>query len=154
MALQNPILGSFESIGESIIKSTAQVPKDIVTSAVESLGISTGSGKKKKKITTKQTNSQSDAWDQIEATNDTKIKETIARSALQSLVSRQLAEKQPDEWDKKNQEDEQKKLMRDQTKRQESLKLRVGSSRRPRGDLFGIRAKRHGSEIGKNAKSD
>ena len=141
-------------IGKQIISETVQAPKDIVGTALESVGV--GGGKKQKKQQT-ATNLPAGRQAQEAADNQAKseeVKRAIARAALEELagVKRQ---KEPTVWEKIQQEESQKK---EQQKAQSAANAKASlpqvSSKRKRGDLFGLKAKKSSTEIGKNTRQD
>ena len=48
------IIGSFEDIGKDIVREAAQVPKDVIGKAIESLGTSTQKSQKSSTVPTPQ----------------------------------------------------------------------------------------------------
>ncbi len=150
------IIGSFEDIGKDVLKQTAQVPKDIVGKALESLGTS-GSQKQGQsfgKTQDQQTGSPKDGpLGQLEQTKDEKIKKAIARSALEQLAGKPK-QKEPSVWEKIQQEMEQKKEQQKQQTQQAGQQLTSGKGKRPRGDLYGLKAKKASAEMSRNVRQD
>lgn len=147
---------SFEQIGKDIVKETVQAPQDIVGKALESLG-SGSSGKKAGQKTTQSTPQASNSKDTASAsepgqTNDEEVKRAIARAALAELAGGKP--KEPSEHEKKLQEEEQKKREKEQKKKSASMVLQPMSSKQKRGDLYGLKAKKSSTEIGKNVRQD
>jgi len=152
-----PIIGSFEDIGKNVVSETAKLPGDMVGSILESLGAgSTKSGK------TNQTNSDdasevqrdpNSALTKMEKTSDQKTKQSIARAALQELAKGNT-KTEPTIYDEKQKEIAQNK---DIEKRQKELAAKQSlpqmSSKRRRGDLYGIKGK-SSSEMSKNVRQD
>jgi hypothetical protein len=154
--LPNTIIGSFEDIGKSIVTETAKIPKDIAGKALESLGASSkGQPTNPQPEPTKdQETKPKDSWDDIDGQKDTRVKKTIAREALAALAARRKPQ-EPSVWERLQKEDEQKKMeQRKATAAASMTTLPVIKGKRPVGDLYGIKAKRQGSEIGKNVKSE
>lgn len=145
---RGPILGSFESIGENVAKQVKSLPGDVVGAAIESITTGTTA----KSPTTNQT-STNPAFQQLQSTPDEGAKKTMARQALQALSSVSKP-KEPSIWEQIQQEEEQKKQHIALQKKKQLSELPLPSSKRSRGDLYGIKAKRQGSEIGKNVKHD
>lgn len=146
---------SFEQIGKDVVKETVKAPQDIVGKALESLG-SGSSGKKSGQKTT-QSPQASNAKDttsasESEQTNDEEVKRAIARAALAELAGGKP--KEPSEHEKKLQEEEQKKQEKEQKKKAASMVLQPMSSKQKRGDLYGLKAKKSSTEIGKNVRQD
>jgi hypothetical protein len=154
------IIGSFEDIGKSVFEEAAKVPVDITGKALESLGVSGG-----KKVTAQAAAPKSapagsesvktpDGWDKIDGQKDLQIKQAVARSALMALSDRGKP-KEMSVWERLQKEAEQKK---DQEKIQEAVasksQIPQTGSKRSRGDLYGMKAKKNPGEIGKNVKSD
>ena len=148
MGVAKQIIGSFEDIGKDIIREAASVPKDIAGKALESLG--TSSGQKTQKPVT------NGPWEQFDALPDKDIKKKMARNALQALLARLASKpKEPTVWEKIQQETEQKKQLQQQQQVQANAsQLFKTASKRPRGDLYGVGAKKLGSEVGKNVRQD
>ncbi len=146
------IIGSFEDIGKDVLKQTAQVPKDIVGKALESLGTS-GSNKQGQQAQPTSTKPQEGALGQLEQTKDEKTKKAIARSALEQLAGKPQ-QKEPSVWEKIQQEMEQKKEQQKQQSRQAGQQLKSGKGKRPRGDLYGLKAKKASAEMSRNVRQD
>lgn len=130
------ILGSFTDelgdLGKQIVRETVKVPKDIAGKALESLGTSGGQKPQQKTSTP-----------------------TDARAALAELAGIKPKQKEPTVWEKAQQEAEQKKeLAMQQQKQSNTQQLVPISSKRKRGDLYGMKAKKAGSEVGKNVRQD
>lgn len=154
--LPNSIIGSFEDIGKSIITESAKVPKDIAGKALESLGATSKSQpvQTTPEPTPDQSQRPKDSWDEISDQKNISIKKSVAREALAALAARRKPQNES-VWERIQKEQEEKKL--EQNKRAEAIAataLPVIKGKRPAGDLFGLKAKRQGSEIGKNVKSE
>ncbi|MEK7129805.1 MAG: hypothetical protein AAB803_02185 [Patescibacteria group bacterium] len=158
MNVAKQIIGSFEDIGKDVVREVAKVPKDIAGKALESLG--TSSGQKPQGQTTSTTTNESSKkneglWEQFDTLTDKEVKKKIARKALEALLSRQTKPKEPSVWEKIQMEVEQKKQLAQQQQTQTAAQqLPKATSKRPRGDLYGVGAKRLGSELGKNIRQD
>ena len=64
-------------------------------------------------------------------------------------------EKEPTVWEKIQAEAEQKKeLTKKQQKQANTQQLAPVSSRRKRGDLYGMKAKKNTTEVGRNVRQD
>jgi len=154
--LPNSIIGSFEDIGKSVVSETAKVPKDIAGIALESLG-ATSKGQplqSQQEPTSQKEERLKDSWDDIDTQKNTTIKKTIAREALSALAARRKPQEQS-VWERIQKEEEQKKMEKQKaTVAATSSVLPVIKGKRPAGDLYGLKAKRQGSEIGKNVKSE
>ena len=145
---------SFETIGENVAKETASVPKDLAGAALESVGLSSGGKGKQGKpaqathpMTEKEQQQQAD----LEAT-----KRAVARAALEEISGkRSSAQKEPTVWEKLQREEEEKKAMEKKQKEQAAKQaLPQVSSKRKRGDLYGLKAKKASAEMSRNVKSD
>jgi hypothetical protein len=152
------IWGSFEDIGKDIVSQTAKLPTDIAAQAMESLGVGQKSGNTtgQKSVFVGQSDAtkKPDQWDKIDQIKNSQNRQAIARSALEALVNKNTR-REPTVWEKIQEEEKQKKEM--QQKQQivnEKSNLPNISSARPKGDLYGMKAKRNSAEIGKNVKSD
>jgi hypothetical protein len=133
-----------------------QLPKDIGQTAMESLGVSSSqgtSGKSQPQGAATTVDKPKDAWDVIDDVGDKRVKEAIARAALDQFRNRGGVP-QKDMWQQKQEEEEERKRLKDEAKARDRQTLAAPSAKRSRGDLFGIKAKKFGGEVGKNAKSD
>jgi hypothetical protein len=139
------IIGSFEDIGRDVLKQTAQVPKDILGKAIESIGTSSS----------KQ--GQSFGTTQDQQTGKPKEgalgQKAIARSALEQLAGK-VKQKEPSVWEKIQMELEQKKDAQKQQTQQAGQQLPSGKGKRPRGDLYGLKAKKASAEMSRNIRQD
>lgn len=152
------IIGSFEDIGKDVLKQTAQVPKDIVGKALESLGTSGGQKQGQQGAVNSgnpadSRNLESGALGQLDQAKDEKTKKAIARSALEQLAGKPQ-QKEPSVWEKIQQEMEQKKQLQKQQTQQASQQLPSGKGKRPRGDLYGLKAKKASAEMSRNVRQD
>ena len=154
--LPNTIIGSFEDIGKNIVSETAKVPKDIAGKALESLG-ATPKGQpvqSQPEPTPEQAQRPKDSWDDIDSQKNTSVKKTIAREALSALAARRKPREQS-VWERLQKEQEQRRMEKEKATAQAAASvLPVIKGKRPVGDLYGLKAKRQGSEIGKNVKSE
>lgn len=156
-SIPSQIIGSFEDIGKDIIKQTVQVPKDIVGKALESIGTSSSKQGQQGAVNSgnpkDSRNLESGALGQLEQTKDEKAKKAIARSALEQLAGKSKP-KEPSVWEKIQQEVEQKKQQQQQAKQQSSQQLQQTKGKRPRGDLYGMKAKKASAEMSRNVRQD
>lgn len=137
------IIGSFEDIGKDVIKQTVQVPKDIVGKALESLGTSTT-----------QTHSQKLVKPVKGEKQEEKVQKATARAALEQLAGKPK-QKEPSVWEKIQMEVEQRKQQQQQQAQQQaSQQLPKGKGKRPRGDLYGLKAKKASAEMSRNVRQD
>lgn len=148
MGVTHQIIGSFEDIGKDIVREAIKVPKDIAGKALESLGTSSG---KTQGQQTPQTGTADKPKEgplaELDQTKDKHIKETIARSALEQLAGGKPKQKEPSVWEKLQMEVEQKKQAATQQQSQAAASLLPQSAaKRPRGDLFGTKAKQTSAE--------
>jgi len=145
-----PMIGSFEDIGKDIVREAVKAPVDIAGQALESLG--TGKPTKQKSTTTKGSSGQ--VVEEIGQTNDQKVKKAMARRALEELAGGEK-KKEPTVWDEKQKEEAEKNRI-EKEKKEMALKqsLPTVSPKAKRGNLYGIKAKKMGSEVGKNVKAE
>lgn len=144
MANPGSILGtigeSFEKIGEDVVKQTVQVPKDITGQAMESLGLSSSKNnpKQAKSVKVPQTPEEQAKF---QATED--AKRALARAALEEISGKSKAQKEPTVWERIQKEEDEKKML-EKKKKEEAAKqsLPQSGSKRPRGDLYGVKAKK------------
>lgn len=159
------IIGSFTDelgeLGKQIVKETVKVPKDIAGKALESLGASSGqkpgqsSGAGSRSAGQDQKAGEKGPLDQLGAVKEQQAKQTIARAALAQLAGGAPKQKEPTVWEKIQAEAEQKKELSKQQQQQTAARaLPVIKSKRPRGDLYGLKAKKAGAEVGKNVRQD
>lgn len=155
MGVTKQVIGSFEDIGKDIIREVVSVPKDIAGKALESLGTPLSGQKKPKQVAPVQRPLENGPWEQFDALPDKDVKKKMARNALQALLARLASKpKEPSVWEKMQQEAEQKKHMQQMQKQQAAQQIPQAQSKRPRGDLYGVGAKKLGSEQGKNVRQD
>ena len=133
------IIGAFTDelgeLGRQIVRETVKVPKDIAGTALESLGVSSGQ-KSQQQTTTSADASKKESSEQ-------KIKASVAREALAQLAGVKPKQKEPSVWEKIQVEAEQKKeLGKQQQQQAASQALPAVQSKRSRGDLYGIKAKK------------
>lgn len=156
--IPKPIIGAFEDIGESIVSQVKSIPKDVGQTALESIGLSTGGKKQGQQAipppTPGVTQEAGSSWNQIDQTQDQKIKKDIARNALQELLRPRQQANEPSIWERMNQEEEQKKAQKAQQQPQGPIALPSSGARKVPGMKHANKAKQLGSEIGKNARQD
>jgi hypothetical protein len=136
---------SFEDIGKDIARETVQAPKDIVGTALESLGVSSGQKKNPKQAASSDPQGSQENAPAAQGPSD-EVKRAIARAALREL-SGQTRPKELSVWEKIQKEEEQKKEMEKKQKEQARKQaLPQAASKRPRGDLYGKKAKQTNME--------
>ena len=147
------IIGSFEDIGKDIVREVAKVPKDIAGKALESLGTA-GAKQQGLQAASPKAPEPQGALKELDQTNDKKVKEAIARSALVQLAGKKK-QKEPSVWERIQQETEQKKQLSAQQQVQAAqAQLQTVSAKRPRGDLYGMKAKKASAEMSRNVRQD
>ncbi len=151
MANPGSMIGAFTDelgdLGKNIVREAVAVPKDITGKALESLGVSSGQKQKT------QTASTPDA-SKKESSNQ-KVNASIARAALAEIAGVTPKKKEPSVWEKIQAEAEQKKEITKQQQQQAAAQaLPLVKSKRPRGDLYGMKAKKNTAEVGKNVRQD
>lgn len=158
MSVTKQIIGSFEDIGKDVVHEVAKVPGDIAGKALESLGATSGKTQQGQTVSTATDAvkpKEKTSWETFDEARDEKAKRAIARAALEALLKRTAKPKEPSVWEKIQTEVEQKKQMQKQQQMQTAgQQLPKTSTKRPRGDLYGVGAKRLGSELGKNVRQD
>jgi hypothetical protein len=151
-----PILGSFEDIGEEVAQNITKLPGDILGKALESVGVSSGSGSTKQPAKPNATQQDGSNWQQIDKTQNQEVKKTIARNALEELL-KNVPQTELTEYEKKKKEEEEKaKAQKEQQKQQDLASLPKMTAKRARGDLHGMKAKKGGggNELSKNVKAE
>jgi hypothetical protein len=151
------IISELGQIAQDVGKQAVQIPKDIAGKALESLGAS--SGKKPGTITPTQTSPEGGnpdtAWAKIGTEKDQQIKRSIARKALEELVAGMITKKrEPSIWERLQMEQDQKKEQQtQQAAASRASSLPTSSGKRPRGDLYGTKAKKTATE-NRNVRQD
>jgi len=151
---------SFEAIGQDVARETVQAPKDIVGKALETAGLGSGKKKKGNNKTPAQGQAQSPesgAGSAAQAAKEEEmaIKQIVARRALEEISGRnRAAQKEPTVWERLQKEEEEKKEMEKKKKELAAKQaLPQSSGKRPRGDLYGKKAKKTQVE-NKNLRQD
>jgi len=158
MSISRQIIGSFEDIGKEIASETAKVPGDIAGKALESLGASSGakktaSGTNVASQTAGGAVQENSVIQQMEQTNDQKVKQHMARSALAQFASPHSVQ-EPSVWDQKVREEAELKNMKAQQEKKAGMAaLPTMTSKRKRGNLYGVKQKAS-SEMSKNVRQD
>jgi hypothetical protein len=153
MSTIRQIIGSFEDIGEQVVKEAVKLPADVAGKALESLGASSGKNPKKQTAQKGQSAKGSPALTEFEGTSEESVKKIIARRALEELA-RPPQKKEPTVWDEKQKEDaEKKRLELERAKIIEKQKLPEVTPKQRRGNLYGIGIKTS-SERQKNVKAE
>jgi len=149
------IISELGSIAKDVGKQTAKIPADIAGKALESLGSSSGKNPKGQTVVSQVTTEggKKSAWEQIDTEPDRAMKRHIARKALEELTKGQLKKKEPSIWERLQQENEQKKEMQKQQTAASAQALPQATSKRPRGDLYGAKAKQTATE-NRNVRQD
>lgn len=142
-------------LGKQIVRETASVPKDIAGKALESLGVSSGQKPKQQTASTPDASKKEQSpLDQLQAAKDSKAKQAIARAALAEIAGVTPKKKEPSVWEKIQAEAEQKKELAKQQQQAAAQQLAPATSKRRRGDLYGMKAKKNTTEVGKNVRQD
>lgn len=152
------IIGELTDLGKQIGTEAAKVPTDLTGKALESLGM--GGGKKGQhgqsaipQPLPAEHGGAPSLWQSIDTAPSEEVKKAIARAALEELIRPKPKQREPSIWERIQMEEQQKKEMKaKQSAAGSSLPMPAG--KRARGDLYGVKAKRQGSEIGKNVKHD
>lgn len=156
MAAPGSILGqigeSFETIAKDVAEEVKQVPKDMVGSALESVGLSTG-GKKNPKQAASAVQPGAEGAPQPPPGPSEEVKRAIARAALEELSGKKPTQKQETVWEKLQKEEEQKKEQKKQRAQAAKAQLPAAAPKRKRGDLYGMKAKKTAAE-NRNVRQD
>lgn len=150
MANSGGILGqigeSFETIVKDVARETVQAPKDIVGTALESLGVSSGQKNQKQSAASSQQAGQENSGEAPGPGPSDEVKRAIARAALEELSGKSKP-KELGVWERLQKEEEQKKEMEKKQKEQAARQsLPQSSGKRPRGDLYGKKTKQTNME--------
>lgn len=145
------IIGELSEIGKQVGGEVAQVPKDIAGIALESLGAKS-SGKTGNSTQQGKSNT---AWEQIDVEPDKKVKRAMARRALEELTKGAARRpKEPSIWERLQMEADEKKKQEVQAQQTAAKQqLSTPTSKRPRGDLYGTKAKQTATE-NRNVRQD
>jgi len=81
------------------------------------------------------------------------VKRAIARAALEELSGKKPAQKEQSVWEKLQKEEEQKKEQKKQKAQASRASLPQATSKRKRGDLYGMKAKKTAAE-NRNVRQD
>ena len=151
-----PIIGSFEDIGKDVVHEVAKAPTDIAGKVLESLtGGSSVKGQKQPSAVggESQVKKPDGALGAMEQTDDKNVKKAIARAALEQLAGR--TEQKPSSVfeEKQKEADEKKKAEQAQDKKAAFEQMPKMSSKKRRGDLYGIKGK-SSTEMSKNVRQD
>jgi hypothetical protein len=170
--LPKQIIGSFEDIGKQIISETAKVPVDIAGQALEGLGVTVSPkgqqtpaaapkslsemlGLTPSGINVNGQGAEKNPVQKYEETQDPSAKKAIAREALEWLTKGKTSQGEPSEWEKKQKEEADKKEQQKLASEQErASQLQPMSQKKKRGDLYGMKAKKSSTEIGRNVRQD
>lgn len=145
-SILNQIGESFETIAKDVARETVQAPKDIVGTALESLGASSGQKKPKQSASASRQPGEEAAPGTTPSGPSEEVKRAIARAALEELSGKSRP-KELSVWEKIQKEEEQKKEMEKKQREQAAKQaLPQGTSKRPRGDLYGKKAKQTNME--------
>lgn len=138
------IISELGQIVKDVGKQTAKVPGEIAGKALESLG-----------TTSKKPAGTGVAWEQIGVEKDRKVKQALARKALEELASGKVMKpREPSIWERLQMEAEEKKNTQHQQQAAAAAsQLPQTGSRRPTGDLYGVKAKKTTAE-NKNVRQD
>jgi hypothetical protein len=145
------IIGELSEIGKQVGGEVAQIPKDIAGIAMESLGAK-GSSKTQSQA---QPGKPNTAWEQIDVEQDKNIKRQMARRALEELTKGAARRpKEPSIWERLQMEADEKKKQEVQAQQTAAKQqLSTPTSKRPRGDLYGAKAKQTATE-NRNVRQD
>lgn len=143
---------SFETIAKDVVEEVKQVPKDMVGTALESVGVSTG-GKKKPKQVASNGQEPGVEGQPVQSGPSDEVKRAIARAALEELSGKKPVQKEESVWDKLQKEEEQKKEQKKQKAQAAKAQLPQAASKRKRGDLYGMKAKKTAAE-NRNVRQD
>lgn len=153
--LPKQIIGSFEDIGKDVLSQTANVPKDVVGKALESL---TGQGGKKQgqgKQVGQPKRDEQGPLQEFDKAPDMGMKKVIARAALEWLSGKRPPKKEESIWEKQQKEKQEKEQMaKAQAEIQRKQELPKMSQKRKSGDLYGLKAKTSSTEVGRNVRQD
>lgn len=142
----NQIGESFETIAKDVARETVQAPKDIVGTALESLGVSSGQKTQKQSAASSQQTGQENNTEVTTPGPSDEVKRAIARAALEELSGKSKP-KELGVWERLQKEEEQRKEMEKKQKQQAARQtLPQSSGKRPRGDLYGKKAKQTNME--------
>ena len=153
------------SLGKQIVREVAQVPAKITgmdAGTNEATGLGTGGKKQKGQKGQTRSSSQNIApGEQIDSLTAIRQKDEVekqkqlaqARQLLQQFI-RPDEQKEPTLREKQEMEELEKKKKEIEEEKEKAKKLlQPTAAKRPRGDLYGVKAKQFGGEKGKNIKA-
>jgi hypothetical protein len=151
----------FEAIGKQIVSDLASIPKSIVGldsgGTHETKGQGGGSQKsgQQQKSSPKNQGEQIDPLAAIRRQTEIEKQKQISevRRRLEQLMSGHLGERPKTPFEEKQLEELEKQKQQAAHMKQEVMQLRSAPSKRRRGDLYGVTAKKFGGEQGKNVVS-
>ena len=144
MVNPNSIIGqigeSFETLAKDVVDETVNVPKDIMGKVLES---GTSQPKQQKQQAPQEQ-------------KDEQEKKVVARAALEEISGKgKPQQKEPTVWEKIQKEEEEKKNIEQKNKAEAAKQaLPKGSSKKARGDLYGMKAKKAAAEMSRNVRQD
>jgi hypothetical protein len=149
------IIGELGELGKKVGGEAAKVPTDIAGKALETLGSSSKTkGGQSGSIPKAPESGHASALDQIAAEKRIDVKRHLARRALEELTRGRQRPKEPSIWERLQMEERQKKEQAVAAEAQaDKTKLVIPKSTRPRGDLFGVKAKKTATE-NRNVRQD
>jgi hypothetical protein len=153
------IISELGEIGKKVGSEAVKIPKDIAGVALESIGASGSNKQGSAKIfssaaTGEAAKNPETAWEKISIEKDTNIRRQMARKALEELTKGMAARpKEPSVWERLQMEQEQKKKETIMQNVQAAQTLPMPASKRPKGDLYGTKAKQTATE-NRNVRQD
>lgn len=143
------ILGELGELGKQVGTEVVKAPTDIVGSALESLGGTSGKKQQSGAATVATPGSEKPVstgpWQEIDTLKDKHAKEAIARAALAQIAGNKPKAKELSVWERMQKEDQEKKEL---AKKQGPPMPKIASptSAKGKGDLFGVKAKQAQAE--------
>ena len=148
------IASELGQIAKDVGKQVVSVPKDVAGAAMESLGASSGKSTKGQTVVPAGTATEATAWEKMDVEPNARIRRSLARKALEELAGKKLQRKEPSIWEKLQQEQEQKKqAQQQQAAAAAAANVPMPAAKRPRGDLYGAKAKKTATE-NRNVRQD
>jgi len=158
MPLPGTIIGQITEelgdLGKKVVTETAKVPGDVAGVALESLTRTSGTTRQGSQTAGGKPAGET-PFDAFAKAKDEESKRRIARAALEYLAGVCSKPKKLSVWEEVQMEVEEKRQQKIQQQVQAAKRvLPETGSKRPRGDLYGIRSKRAAAETGRNVRQD
>jgi len=153
-SIPGQIIEELGELGKTVGGEVVKTPKDIAGRAVESLGATSGGKSKAAAVASAGANQEPGKLAEFAAAGSLETKRAVARAALAELAARPKP-KEPAVWERHEQEEERKRQQQTQAAAGAAAAVLPDTgSKHPKGDLYGIKAKRGAAEMSRNVRQD